>query len=173
MARASALWTTKSSAATASPSFSAARIARCCPGRASRRSRYGRHRGLSKPALSYSVRQRGSVKSHSPLRDLRASGTVEAPGAATRWQALVEHVWDIISLLDSDGKVMYTSPSISRLLGYEPEQRNGAYAFDMVHPDDRDAVEAAFREMVRTEESSSPVEYRFKHADGTWRSLES
>ena len=39
----------------------------------------------------------------------------------TRFRALIEHSWDIIALLDADGKIQYVSPSTRHVLGYAPE----------------------------------------------------
>ena len=67
------------------------------------------------------------------------------------FRALVQNSSDMISLLDTEGSVVFQSPSIERLLGYRPEDRIGVNAFSdpIVHPDDR-AAQRVFFEKVRS-----------------------
>jgi PAS domain S-box-containing protein len=91
-----------------------------------------------------------------------------------QFQAFVEGSTDIITVLDSDGTREYVSPSVERILGYEPEELMDESAFDIVHPDDRDRLRETFAELFegRTETTLS-AEYRTRHADGSWRWTES
>jgi PAS domain S-box-containing protein len=45
-----------------------------------------------------------------------------------RFQALVEQSNDIVSIIDTDGRYIYQSPSLERLLGYDPEETLGERA---------------------------------------------
>ena len=90
-----------------------------------------------------------------------------------RFRCLVQNSSDIITILDADGTIRYESPSLERVLGYKPEQLLGKNAFGFVHPDDLPHVMKAFAEVVATPETTLSVEFRFRHADGTWRFLES
>jgi PAS domain S-box-containing protein len=72
----------------------------------------------------------------------------------------------------ADGKVIYVSPAIVRVLGYRPEERVGASAFELVHPDDLAKVEDLFREPLRTTPSPRSTEIRMRHKDGSWRNVE-
>lgn len=90
-----------------------------------------------------------------------------------RFQSFIDQSTDIFSVLNPDGTYGYLSPSVEPILGYDPEGMIGENAFEHVHPDDRDAVVEAFERALDEPEASPTVEYRFKHADGSWRWLES
>jgi PAS domain S-box-containing protein len=89
-----------------------------------------------------------------------------------RFQALVEESKDNISVIDTDGVFQYQSPAVERILGYEPEETIGDTAWEYVHPDDRERLESTLEEWVATPGATEQVEYRARHADGSWRWLE-
>jgi PAS domain S-box-containing protein len=86
-----------------------------------------------------------------------------------RFQALVEESNDIISIVDVEGRYQYQSPSIERILGYEPEETVGDLAWEYIHPDDREAVKETFEEWVTNSDTTGVTEYRARAADGSWR----
>jgi PAS domain S-box-containing protein len=89
-----------------------------------------------------------------------------------RFQALVEESNDVISIVDADGVFQYQSPSVKRILGYEPEETIGDTAWEYVHPDDRANLVEAFERGVADPDMNPVVEYRARHADGSWCWLE-
>ena len=64
-----------------------------------------------------------------------------------RLRLLVQNAADVIAVIDGEGIVTYVSPSVTRMLGFEPAGLIGTSAFDFVHPDDlagvRETVELA------------------------------
>src|SRR5208282_662844 len=52
------------------------------------------------------------------------------------FRALTENALDILTLLDQEGRFLHNSPSVKRVLGYEPEELAGQNAFALIHPDD-------------------------------------
>ena len=89
-----------------------------------------------------------------------------------RFEALVEHASDLITVNELDGTLTYASPSAKRVLGYEPSDLVGHQARDLIHPDDIARLEqeawAQFEKGV-----AEPILYRARHRDGTWHDLES
>ena len=85
-----------------------------------------------------------------------------------RYRTLVEQSPNVIMTVDREGAASYVSPSIERLLGYEP----GAFTDDRVqvyvHPEDRGTFERHLRRSG-TDGESSLLELRFYHADGAVR----
>src|SRR3954471_10119039 len=55
-----------------------------------------------------------------------------------RFKALVHHSTDAISVIDAVGIIRWESPSITNVLGYEPDERVGRLAADFVHADNLD-----------------------------------
>ena len=89
------------------------------------------------------------------------------------YRSLIENATDLTSVLAPDGTNQFVSPATHRFLGYTPEERVGRSALDLVHPDDRPAVQAALGEVIRGTRGERPIEFRFLTRSGTWRWLES
>jgi PAS domain S-box-containing protein len=89
------------------------------------------------------------------------------------YRALIENATDIITIVDPDGVIRYKSPSIQRILGYTSDELLGQSSFDFVHPDDRGALRESFWRMSNQPRARSQAQYRFRHKDGSWRTLES
>jgi PAS domain S-box-containing protein len=85
------------------------------------------------------------------------------------YRSLTENSLDLVSIIKTDGTVRYASPSHKRVLGYDAQEIVGKNAFDFVHEDDLARLRVAARESP----GSPPFEYRFKHKDGSFRTLES
>ena len=79
---------------------------------------------------------------------------------------------DVVMFLDSDGVIRHQSPAVERVLGYEPEALVGEEAFGYIHPDDQERTAATFSEVLAKPGPHGPVEYRFRHQDGSWRWME-
>ncbi len=87
------------------------------------------------------------------------------------FRSLIENASDIITILDLNGTIRYESPSVDRVLGFNPEEMVGASAMSFCHPDDA----ASARKLMRAAENGGcvgPFELRFRHKDGSWRTLE-
>ena len=57
-----------------------------------------------------------------------------------RFGSLVRHASDLITVIGLDGTISYQSPSIERLLGYEPNDVTGQPFAELVHPNDAGRV---------------------------------
>jgi len=90
-----------------------------------------------------------------------------------RFRTLIEDGSDLIAILQADGVVVYASPSHERLLGYAPGELIGKNAFSLVHPDDLPLVVETFSAAIQHRGAVDSVELRFRHNDGSWRTLES
>jgi PAS domain S-box-containing protein len=81
-------------------------------------------------------------------RDSRRKAECELVRHEKYFQALTENSLDVITTLDAMGTVMYCSPSIKRVLGYEPAEFIGRSAFDVCHPDDVERLRQLFAEAL-------------------------
>jgi PAS domain S-box-containing protein len=88
------------------------------------------------------------------------------------FQLISENAADMIALVDSDGRRLYNSPAYQRVLGYSPEDLKETSSIEQIHPDDRPRVLQA-AEKARLSGQGERVEYRIRHKDGSWRTLES
>ena len=107
--------------------------------------------------------------------DITERLTVEATLAASeaRFAALVEHGSDLISIADSEGRLIYASPAYRTVLGFDPAERIGQPMQDRIHPDDRANVVAVVAALAATPGASATAQFRYAHADGSWRWLDS
>jgi len=92
--------------------------------------------------------------------------------ADSLYRELIEYATDLIAVLDAQGTVRYASPSHLRVLGYRPEELIGHNAFELVHPDDRAALQDTFARGVRHNGATDTGEFRYRCADGGWRLLD-
>jgi PAS domain S-box-containing protein len=89
-----------------------------------------------------------------------------------RFRALVEQNSDAVVIIDAAATVTYASESIERVTGYPPAQWVGRPLFARVDPASLGALEAALARAVARPGESVLVEYRSRHADGSWRQRE-
>lgn len=88
------------------------------------------------------------------------------------FRLITENAADMIAVVDTKGRRLYNSPSYEKILGYTPLELGGTTAVDQIHPEDREMVFKAAAEARSTGVGRS-LEYRMRHKDGSWRTLES
>ena len=88
------------------------------------------------------------------------------------FRSLIEGALDLVTVVDDGGRILYASPSHERLLGWRPEDLQDRNALDIVHPDDRDALAAAFTRSIEGGAITQLPDTRLRHADGSWRLIE-
>ena len=88
------------------------------------------------------------------------------------FRSLIENSSDIVVILDENRTIKYVSPSCSRLLGYASKDLVGTDAFALTHPDDKTRLTKLFEKRIRSLVAASPTEFRYRHHDGSWRTLE-
>jgi PAS domain S-box-containing protein len=89
------------------------------------------------------------------------------------FRALIENAVDLIVVVEPDGTGKYVSPSVERMLGFQPEEIVGRNIADFVHPDDLDAALGAIAASLQTPGvADQPSELRVRHKDGCFRTIE-
>lgn len=88
-----------------------------------------------------------------------------------RFRLIMENLTDLVAVLDLEGHRLYNSPSYRSILG-DPDRLRGSCSFEEIHPDDRERVQASFRETVCTG-AGQRLEYRLVDDAGTVRHIES
>ncbi|MEG4248904.1 PAS domain S-box protein [Microcoleus sp. Pol10D4] len=89
-----------------------------------------------------------------------------------KWRSLILNSSDIITILDASGRIVYESPSVERVLGYEPDELAGQIALDLIHPDDLASVISDAEKLIANPGDPIALEGRFRRADGSWCFLE-
>jgi two-component system, LuxR family, sensor kinase FixL len=90
----------------------------------------------------------------------------------SKFKTLVENSSDILTIRDLQGKVIFRSPSVKNILGFEPEEMDEHSVFEFIHPDDLEILQESFRKLESGEINHFYAEYRHKHKDGSWRVME-
>jgi len=93
---------------------------------------------------------------------------VPADLSTERLQALLGYSWDILSLLDDEGRLIYNSPAAQRLHGFSTEEMGGRNTFEFFHPEDAPRVGEAFQQCLAQPGQPMRVEYRYARKDGSW-----
>jgi two-component system cell cycle sensor histidine kinase/response regulator CckA len=88
------------------------------------------------------------------------------------FRLITENADDLITVIDLEGKRLYSSPGYRNIFGYSREELLGTAIDEQIHPDDREAIRIVCLETF--EKGTAPrQEYRFQQKDGEWRTLES
>src|SRR5713101_5692248 len=89
-----------------------------------------------------------------------------------RFRSLVEHSTDVITLLDADGRIVYSTQSLQPTLGYAAGEMTGRSVFDLLQPEQRGTAEALLGNVLRHPEQVVRADLRVRHKEGAWRDLE-
>jgi two-component system, LuxR family, sensor kinase FixL len=90
-----------------------------------------------------------------------------------RLRALLEHSSDLVTLTDDKGEILYVSPNIGRMLGYDGSEVVGINALDLVHPHDVEATFKGYAALLGHPGRSVTLLYRCRHKNGSYRWMES
>lgn len=88
------------------------------------------------------------------------------------YRTLFENTSDFISVFDGAWRRITASPSVTRLLGYRPEEL-GEDAIPLVHPDDVPRVKEVRAWLEAHPGESARTEYRLRRKDGSYAYFES
>jgi PAS domain S-box-containing protein len=90
-----------------------------------------------------------------------------------RFRTLIENSSDVISVLRTDGTILYVSPSVITILGYQPDELIGKNAFEFVHLEDLpQMLEGVSRTLEQGDKTMPILSCRCRHKNGSWRVLE-
>ncbi len=87
-------------------------------------------------------------------------------------RALTENSLDVLCILNRDGVLQYSSPSLKQVLGYEPDELAGQNVFLLVHPEDLASVRRSFEQALQDPKLRVTQELRFRRRDGRWCDVE-
>jgi PAS domain S-box-containing protein len=86
-----------------------------------------------------------------------------------RFRALIENISDLISLVDSDGNIIYASPSTTKILGYKPEEYISKNIFDFIEHEDAPAIRTLFEKLLEKPGNIiSDTQFRIRHKEGEY-----
>lgn len=83
-----------------------------------------------------------------------------------KYRELVEDISDTIYSVDTKGNVVYISPAIKSLIGYEPHEMIGKHFSNFVHSDDLQTMKKSFESSL--EDKATPADYRIINKAGSY-----
>jgi PAS domain S-box-containing protein len=89
------------------------------------------------------------------------------------YRKVVEHIVDVVTIIDDEGLIAYQSLSVERILGYQPESMLGKDVASFIHPDDQENVATVIASILSGEMETNEAEFRFRHQCGDYRYLHS
>ncbi len=91
-----------------------------------------------------------------------------------RYRLLADNANDMISTSSLSAEILFVTPGVKRVLGYEPEELIGRKTLELTHPDDLPRVKALFQALVAAGPDAPPTPYQFRgrRKDGSWAWLE-
>jgi diguanylate cyclase (GGDEF)-like protein/PAS domain S-box-containing protein len=106
----------------------------------------------------------GSIGVHNDVTERRSADEAVRESEA-RYRLMADNSTDLISRTSKEGVVLYASPAIKSLLGYEPWEVIGHPVFDLIENGDAEVVQAATQSL----QSTGPLtfSYRAVRKDGT------
>lgn len=87
--------------------------------------------------------------------------------AKNMYRLLADNTVDLVCLHNLDSSFQYVSPSIQKLLGYTPEELNGKFPQEFVHPEDIKILKNSIHGFI-TEEEDVAAQIRFKNNEGNY-----
>lgn len=80
-------------------------------------------------------------------------------------EKLLDLLLDVVCVVDVEGRFLSVSAASERVFGYRPDEMIGRTAFEMIHPDDRDATRVLVQG-INAGNPSQDHENRYIHKDG-------
>jgi PAS domain S-box-containing protein len=87
------------------------------------------------------------------------------------FRSIIENSLDVTVVLAPDGRILYVSPAIEKMLDIRPADLQGSLAFDLIHPEDRSRVQDSFLRAQADGTRVEQQEFRLRHRDGSWRTI--
>ncbi|MFC2112191.1 PAS domain S-box protein [Bacteroidota bacterium] len=97
----------------------------------------------------------------------------EVENAQKRLHWLLENASEIISIYDKNLRNTYTSPSVTRILGYTPEELMKGKDFERLTLEGQEQFKTLFEDIVKDPSLTPTFEYTYVRKDGKQVSLES
>ena len=93
-------------------------------------------------------------------------------GQEVFYRALNRSAADLAIVTDADGTLVYVSPSVKDLLGYDPVDVIADSGFNFVHPDDQSIAGSLIASALSAPHHKARALLRIQHASGEWRWME-
>ncbi len=90
-----------------------------------------------------------------------------------RFRSLIENALDITVILGEGGEILFVSPSVFSVLGYDAQELIGQSAWPYIHPEDLRNIQQIISRSNPQNRKLDAFEGRFRHKNKSWHLLES
>jgi PAS domain S-box-containing protein len=87
----------------------------------------------------------------------------------SRYKEIVEGTDDLITIVDHEGRFQYVNHVSEKIFGLAPENCIGRYAFDYIHPEDKERTINSFQGWLKEKRTHVSIENRQMNQDGSFR----
>ncbi len=85
-----------------------------------------------------------------------------------RFRSLVENIHDMITMVDSDGNAIYTSPAVEKITGFTLAEIQIMPGFGLIHPEELEETKQSMAEILHNPGIPICRTNRLLHKDGHW-----
>jgi diguanylate cyclase (GGDEF)-like protein/PAS domain S-box-containing protein len=97
--------------------------------------------------------------------------TAELQVREARFSALVQNSSDLVTVVDADATITFQSASVTRILGWDEDTSLGTNLLDAIYDADRQRWHTIVDFLIENS-GEMVIEWRARHADGSWRYLQ-
>ena len=127
--------------------------------------------GSFKMMIGFSVNITESKRKENKIKLLTEENnrnkSIQLNEARHLYRLLAENTIDLVCLHNIDGTFQYISPSVHKLLGYNPEDLMGKSPSQFVHPEDLKTLQESIPN-IRIKKKEIVTQLRFKNSDGIY-----
>ncbi|MDA2934019.1 PAS domain S-box protein [Acidobacteria bacterium AH-259-D05] len=88
------------------------------------------------------------------------------------FRSLVENSVDLLTILDKNETIRFSTPSVEEILGWKPDEFTNKSFLEQVHEEDAPALRNILEEVKQKPGSTAPVEFRLQNKEGSWLNFE-
>jgi len=100
-------------------------------------------------------------------------GTAELQAHEARFSALVQNSSDLVTIVDRDATIMFQSPSVARVLGWDTETTQGTSLVAAIHDSDQQVWRTIVDFLIDDSGGENDCRVEGPYGDGSWRFLQS
>ena len=101
-----------------------------------------------------------------------ATTRLKAAENENRFRNIIEHVTDIVAVVNAAGKIRFLNSSVENILGYPIDELEVHQDGMQAIPEDRERIRQALVEVLENPGQAVSGVYRYRHRDGSIRQLE-
>jgi diguanylate cyclase (GGDEF)-like protein/PAS domain S-box-containing protein len=106
------------------------------------------------------------------LQEKLVLGTTELQTHEARFSALVESSSDLVTIVDRDGLISFQSPSVTRVMGWSSDLTHETSFVAALQDADQERWRTIVDFLTEDSEGEMVAEWPVRHADGSWRFLQ-